>query len=145
VLHETGCPSSALELEITESFMMQQPEEAIIVLQQLCQLGIELAIDDFGTGHSSLSYLKRFPIHRLKIDRSFIRDMGHDADDHIIVKTIIALGHSLNLKITAEGVETKEQHQTLVKLEGDEAQGYLLSRPVPAEEFCQFLKPRSCR
>lgn len=142
VLQETGCPSTALELEITESFMMQQPEEAIVILQQLCQLGIELSIDDFGTGHSSLSYLKRFPIHRLKIDRSFIRDMGHDADDHIIVKTIIAMGHSLNLKITAEGVETEEQRQTLIDLECDEAQGYLLSRPVSAENFCQFLKLR---
>lgn len=140
VLHETGCPGTALELEITESFMMQQPEEAIKVLQQLRDLGIELSIDDFGTGHSSLSYLKRFPVQRLKIDRSFIRDMEHNADGFSIVKTIIAMGHSLNLKITAEGIETEEQQRSLADLHCDEAQGYLFSRPVPADEFAQLFQ-----
>lgn len=140
VLSETKCPATALELEITESFMMQQPEEAIAVLHQLRDLGIELSIDDFGTGHSSLSYLKRFPIHRLKIDRSFISDMEHNADDHAIVKTIIAMGHSLNLKITAEGIETEEQKTSLAELHCDEAQGYLFSKPIPADEFAKLLQ-----
>ncbi|MCD6527198.1 MAG: EAL domain-containing protein, partial [Desulfuromonas sp.] len=139
ILQETGCPAEALELEITEGFMMQHPEEAIAVLEQINALGVELSVDDFGTGHSSLSYLKRFPIHRLKIDRSFIRDMENNAEDHALVKTIIAMGNSLNLKITAEGIETEEQKRLLADLRCDEAQGYLFSKPVPAEEFAKLL------
>ena len=139
VLTETGCPATALELEITESFMMDEPEEAILVLQELYDLGIELSIDDFGTGHSSLSYLKRFPVHRLKIDRSFICDMEHDEDDYAIVQTIVAMGHSLDLKLTAEGIEDEYQRNTLAALGCDEAQGYLFSRPVPANEFAKML------
>ncbi len=140
VLRETGCPVAALDLEITETFLMRQPEQAIKILQQISDLGVALSIDDFGTGQSSLNYLKRFPVNRLKIDRSFISDIQPGSEDCAIVKAIIAMGHGLDLSVIAEGVETELQQQFIADLNCDEAQGYLFSRPVPAPEFAALLK-----
>ncbi|MBN2645987.1 MAG: EAL domain-containing protein [Desulfuromonadaceae bacterium] len=138
VLEETGCPAEALELEITEGFIMRHPEQSIQLLQRLRDIGVELSVDDFGTGHSSLSYLKRLPINRLKIDRSFVQDIHIDPDDEEIVKAIIVLGNSLGMKITAEGIETEKQLWYLAEHGCQEGQGFLISRPVPARE-CEPL------
>lgn len=134
-LHESGLDADWLELEITESLMMDNPERAAAVLQKLRSLGIRLAIDDFGTGYSSLSYLKRFPIDHVKIDRSFIKDIPGDADDAAITRAIIAMAHNLRLRVIAEGVETDEQLVWLRQYGCEEAQGYLFGRPMPAEEI----------
>jgi diguanylate cyclase (GGDEF)-like protein/PAS domain S-box-containing protein len=123
------------EFEITESVVMHSMDAALQVLNQLKTRGITLAIDDFGTGHSSLAYIKRFPIDTLKIDRTFIRDISVDQNDLAITRAIIAMGHSLGLKITAEGVETEEQLDILRRFDCDEYQGFLFSKPVPAAEF----------
>jgi len=136
-LRETGMAPQFLELEITETSMMRNVESAIQTLRGLQALGVQIAIDDFGTGYSSLSYLKNFPISTLKIDQSFVRDAVTDRADAAIVKTIIALGHSLELTVKAEGVETEEQLEFLRRLECDEMQGYLFSKPLPPEAFHQ--------
>lgn len=139
VLKETGLQPQRLEMEVTESVFMEDINHAITTLQHLHALGLELAIDDFGTGYSSLSYLRQFPIDRLKIDQSFIRNALNNGDDAAIARTIVRLGHSLNLKVIAEGVETKE-HETFLKAEGcDEVQGYRYSRPVPLDKFNAFV------
>lgn len=135
VLAETGLDPAHLELEITESVLMEQAKEALSTLHQLKEIGVQLAIDDFGTGYSSLSYLKRFPVDTLKIDRSFVCDMTTDPDDAALVTGIIALAHSLRLKVVAEGVETAEQRDFLARCDCDFIQGYLLSQPVPPEVF----------
>jgi EAL domain-containing protein (putative c-di-GMP-specific phosphodiesterase class I) len=134
ILKTTGLPSNCLELEITESAVMKDPESVIPALKELKDRGIDLAIDDFGTGHSSLNYLRRFPIDTLKIDRTFINDISHGGDA-ILVNTIIALAKSLNLKVVAEGVETQEQLDYLVAKECDILQGYFLYKPMPADLF----------
>lgn len=137
---ETGINPHLLELEVTESVFMSDINHTIEVLNQLHSLGVELAIDDFGTGYSSLSYLRQFPIDRLKIDQSFIRNALNDANDASITRTIIRLGHSLNLKVIAEGVETKEHEDFLVSEQCDEVQGFRYSKPVPKDLFNTFME-----
>ena len=139
VLKTTGVRPQQIELEVTESVFMEDVTHAILTLQRLHALGCELAIDDFGTGYSSLSYLRQFPIDRLKIDQSFIRNALNNADDAAIARTIVGLGHSLNMKVIAEGVETREHEAFLVAEGCDEVQGYRYSRPVPKEKFNEFI------
>ncbi len=139
VLKETGFNADSLELELTESILMEQAEDSINTLNQLNRMGVHLSIDDFGTGYSSFSYLKRFPIDTLKIDRSFVHDVNTDPDDAAIVTAVITMAHSLNLKVVAEGVETKEHLATLTGLGCDIAQGYLISRPMPADDVVKFF------
>ena len=135
VLRDTGYPAAFLELELTESALMQREAQAIQMLDRLKALGVRLAIDDFGTGYSSLAYLKLFPLDVLKIDKRFIDDIPAHRDDMEIVTAIIAMAHSLRLKVLAEGVENKEQLAYLETQGCDQFQGYLTSRPVPAAEF----------
>ena len=139
VLGETGLAPTLLELELTESMLMHHAEETVGILTRLDEMGVRLAIDDFGTGYSSLSYLKRFPIHSLKVDRSFVRDISTDPDDAAIVTAIVAMARSLNLDVTAEGVETEEQATFLRSLACHQAQGYYFGRPMPAQEFAARL------
>jgi diguanylate cyclase (GGDEF)-like protein/PAS domain S-box-containing protein len=139
-LRETGFPPSLLDLEITESYAMQNPEAAIQTLRELKALGVGLSIDDFGVGHSSLSYLKRLPIDTLKIDRSFIRDITVDSDAAAIVTAVIAMARTLKLQVVAEGVETEPQRAFLAEQGCDRAQGWLYSRAVPAEECGRLLR-----
>jgi EAL domain-containing protein (putative c-di-GMP-specific phosphodiesterase class I) len=129
-----------LMLEITENTIMQSTETASAVLHALTEMGIRLIIDDFGTGYSSLSYLKTFPIHAIKIDRSFVREIGSDPDDAAIATAIISMGHSLRLKVIAEGVESEDQLAFLHKQKCDEIQGFLFSPPIPPEEIAKLLK-----
>ena len=138
-LDASGLPARLLELEITESVVMQNAPEARVMLEQLHQMGVGLSIDDFGTGYSSLNYLKRFPIDKLKIDQSFIRDLSVDSDDAAIVQAIIALAHGLRLRVVAEGVERVDQYDYLRALGNDEYQGYLYSRPLAAHEVERHL------
>lgn len=137
-LVEAGLPASSLELEITESMVMEDPERVIDLLGKIRGRGIHLSLDDFGTGHSSLAYLKRFPIDCVKIDRTFIKDMPGNTDDVAIAKTIVAMAKALDLTTVAEGVETAEQLEVLKNMGCDQIQGYLFSRPLPAEEFLAF-------
>ena len=139
LLSDTGLPASALELEITESVIMQNAEKTIERLRVLHEMGLRFAIDDFGTGYSSLSYLRRFPIHTLKIYKSFIRDLTEDGGDAEIVKTIIAMARNLKLEVVAEGVETREQLTFLQAQDCYAAQGYFLSRPLPVERMTERL------
>lgn len=139
-LDETGFPASHLELELTESALMTHETEAAEILNQLRQLGVRLAIDDFGTGYSSLAYLKRFPLDVLKIDKSFVDDIPHKKDDMEIAATIVAMAHTLRLKVMAEGVETEEQLAFLKSQGCDCYQGYLMSPPIPAAQFEQLLR-----
>jgi len=140
IIERTGCSPEAIELEITESSAMSNPKRAIKKLRVISDMGLQLALDDFGTGYSNLAYLKRFPFDRLKIDQSFISDLPEDGDDAAIVQTIILLAKQLRLKVIAEGVETKEQEQFLLNNGCAEMQGYLYSKPVPAEEATKKLK-----
>jgi predicted signal transduction protein with EAL and GGDEF domain len=139
-LKQHGVPASCLELEVTESILMTDPELSVATARRLNAIGVRLAIDDFGTGYSSLSYLKRLPISALKIDQSFVRDLATDPDDAAIITAIIAMAHTLKLKVVAEGVETEAQRAFLEAHGCDEYQGYLASRPVEAAEFAKQLE-----
>jgi EAL domain-containing protein (putative c-di-GMP-specific phosphodiesterase class I) len=142
ILDECGLSAhaNALELELTESMVMQNVEEHVVTLNKLHAMGVQISIDDFGTGYSSLSYLKRFPINTLKIDQSFVQGLSDDAEDSAIASAIVMLGHSLKFKVIAEGVETAEQLTLLRGLGCDEIQGYYLSRPLPRAEMEAFLR-----
>ena len=139
-LSETGLPVNSLELEVTESMVMDDPEEVIKLLGAIHDKGIHLALDDFGTGHSSLAYLKRFPIDCVKIDRAFIKDTPANTDDVAIAKTIVAMAQALNLSTVAEGVETAEQLELMKTMGCNQIQGYFFSRPLPAEDFLAFYR-----
>ncbi len=139
-LSQSGLHACHLELEVTESLIMQNVEQAVATMQELQAMGVQLSIDDFGTGYSSLSSLKSFPISRLKLDRSFVRDLPHDDDDKAIAKAVISLGHELDLRVLAEGVETAEQLAFLRNSGCDEMQGYFFSRPVAAQAFTALLE-----
>lgn len=139
ILKRTGLEPKSLELELTESVIMQNQEKAVATLRELSLMGIHLSIDDFGTGYSSFNYLKYLSINKLKIAPNFAAGIGKDPNDEAICKTIITLAHSLNLKVLAEGVETAEQLEFLRLHECDEVQGYLFSKPLPAEKVCRIL------
>ena len=143
ILAESGVSPERLELELTESVVMQDARKADNILSRLSRVGIKLAIDDFGTGYSSLSYLKRFAVDRLKIDQSFVRDMTHNNDDAEIARAIINLGHTLGLEIVSEGVETKEQLELLKKQGCDIIQGYYISKPMSAADIPEFLRTKT--
>ncbi len=142
LLARTGCDPQYLTLEITESVLMQNPSAATDTMRRLAAMGVQLAIDDFGTGYSSLASLKRFPIHSLKIDRSFVADLTEDADDAAIVNAVIALAHSMKLNVIAEGVETSEQLDFLSRQGCDQMQGFCFSRPVEAKDLEALLRAR---
>ncbi len=140
ILRETGCDPHWLELEVTEGFIMKKPEESIGILNQFSFFGIELSIDDFGTGYSSFSYLKRLPISKIKIDRSFIDGLPDDGDDAAITRAVIAMAEEMKLEVLAEGVETQPQKEFLIREGCLNAQGYLMARPMPAEDIEILLK-----
>jgi EAL domain-containing protein (putative c-di-GMP-specific phosphodiesterase class I) len=135
ILVETGINPRRLKLELTESVMVQHVEDAIAKMSVLQAQGIKFSLDDFGTGYSSLSYLKRLPLQQLKIDQSFVRDIHNDPNDAAIVKTILALAHSMELSVVAEGVETLEQEEFLIAAGCRYMQGYLYGRPVPVSQW----------
>ena len=139
ILNETGCQASWLELEITEGFIKSTPELSISEMQKLRDMGTGLSIDYFGTGCSSLAYLKKLPISTLKIDCSFVRDILSDSNDVAIARAVIAPGKSLDLTVLAEGIETEEQYSFLQRQGCNEGQGYLLGRPIPAQEMSEAL------
>ncbi|MEJ6004110.1 EAL domain-containing protein [Paucibacter sp. AS339] len=145
ILRDTGLPPECLELELTEGIAMDHPDDVVAALNRLHELGVCIAIDDFGTGYSSLSYLKRFRIDRLKIDQSFVRDIHSDADDRAIVATIIGLARSLGCQTIAEGVETEQQLAFLRQQGCDQAQGYLISRPLAAQDFERVARELDAR
>ena len=140
VLAETGLEAECLDLEITETVAMQDVARTTALLHELKEIGVQLSVDDFGTGFSSLNYLKRFSIDRLKIDQSFVRNIPADEEDAAIVRSVITLGHSLHLKVIAEGVESADQLEWLRQAGCDEYQGYLAARPLPTEEFAHFAR-----
>jgi predicted signal transduction protein with EAL and GGDEF domain len=142
-LEESGLPPELLELELTESTAMRDPERVISQIAPLREMGVTFAIDDFGTGHSSLSYLTRMPFDVFKIDQSFVRNMMDDEHARIVVETILAMARSLKLKTVAEGVETPEQYAALRDLGATLAQGYLFARPMPLDEFERYSAPGS--
>jgi EAL domain-containing protein (putative c-di-GMP-specific phosphodiesterase class I) len=138
-LSKTGMEGIWLDLEITESALMQDLDISLGIMEEIRALGIRFSIDDFGTGYSSLSYLKRLPVHSLKIDRSFVCNLPDDGEDLAIVRAIVAIGHSLNVAVIAEGVETMDQARLLAAEGVDLLQGYLFSRPVPDDVFSSLL------
>ena len=143
VIAETGLAPHRIELEVTESAAMQDVDSSIAMMRELKAIGVQLSIDDFGTGYSSLAYLKRFPLDKLKVDQSFVRNMTDDGNDVAIVQAVIALGHSLGLRVIAEGVETEAQAALLKNYDCEEMQGYLFSKPLPAQDVPPLLAARS--
>ena len=144
ILDEAGVAPHCIELELTESTIMENVDETIETLKALRELGVHLSIDDFGTGYSSMAYLKRFTIDKLKIDQSFVRDIATDSDDAAIVIATIAMAHALNLTVIAEGVETEQQLAFLKDNGCEQMQGYYFSRPLPAEEVTRLLRSGQC-
>ncbi|BCB25908.1 GGDEF domain-containing protein [Sulfurimicrobium lacus] len=144
ILAETGMPAECLEIELTESMLASNVEDAVSMMKQLKSIGVCLSIDDFGTGYSSLSYLKRFPLDVLKIDRSFVSEIPFNADDIQICSTIVAMAHGFNLRVIAEGAETQAQIDFLTKLHCDEVQGFYYSKPLPPAELVDFLMVKQC-
>jgi len=140
ILAQTGFPADQLQLEITEGIAMQNIDATLEVLRQLRAMGVVISIDDFGTGYSSLNYLKRFPVDKLKIDRSFVADIGLHPDNAAVVKSIVDLGHSLGTRVNVEGVETSEQLAFLVAHQVDEGQGFYFSRALPPDEFARLVR-----
>jgi len=145
IIRSTGIEPGILELEITESMVMRDPEEAVKLMENLRGMGVRLTIDDFGTGYSSLGYLKRFPINSLKVDRSFVRDLPHSADDIAITRAVIAMAHSLQMNVIAEGVELKEQFDVLRDEGCDEFQGFLCRPPLVEEDLIRFIRENAAR
>ena len=144
-LERHNLPPSLLEVEITESLLMESQQQACAVLAQLQAMGVTTAVDDFGTGYSSLAYLRALPIDHLKIDRAFIKDLPNDDDAVAVARAIIDLGHALGFRITAEGIETQEQYDFLRNAGCDQGQGYLLARPMPAADLARWLASRGER
>jgi diguanylate cyclase (GGDEF)-like protein len=140
LLKQTECMAEWIGIEVTESMMMKDPQKAIDVLHRLKEIGFKISVDDFGTGYSSLTYLKKMPIDKLKIDQSFVIDLPVDKEDAELTSTIIAMAKNLHLDIIAEGVETEEQKEFLIKHGCFEAQGYYYSKPVPESELLKYLK-----
>ncbi len=143
ILADSGLDAHYLELEMTESVLLKNVSENVAILKRLGEIGVLMAVDDFGTGYSSLAYLKQLPIDTLKIDRTFVRDIEADPDDAAIIQAIIAMAHGLDLRVTAEGVETEGQLAALRRLGCDEFQGFLLSKPLPAQDFSDSFLTRS--
>ncbi|CAA7616567.1 EAL domain-containing protein [Magnetospirillum sp. UT-4] len=143
ILDQTGFPPDHLQLEITEGIAMQNVEATILVLRQMRDMGVLISIDDFGTGYSSLNYLKRFPVDKLKIDRSFVIDIGDHPCNAAVVKAIVNLGHSLGTRVNVEGVETREQLDFLISHGVDEAQGFYFAKALPADEFARLVREKS--
>ncbi len=136
-------PAELLTFEITESSVMADPEHSLPILRELHSMGIGLSVDDFGTGYSSLAYLRRLPIDEIKIDRSFVQGMGTDLSDLAIVRAIVDLGHSLGLRVVAEGVEEEAARDALRAMNCDQAQGFLIARPMPLDRFEAWLQART--
>jgi EAL domain-containing protein (putative c-di-GMP-specific phosphodiesterase class I) len=139
ILEETQMDPSNLDLEITESTLMDEPEQSASILKELRQMGIKISLDDFGTGYSSLNYLKRFDVSAVKLDKSFVRDITSNVDDAAISKAVIAMAHGLGLNVIAEGVETLRQLIMLDELGCDDIQGYFINKPMPEDEFTRIL------
>jgi diguanylate cyclase (GGDEF)-like protein/PAS domain S-box-containing protein len=139
-LIKSGLPAERLQIEITENMLMSNSEDILDKLQRMRQLGVRISIDDFGTGFCSFSYLLQYQVDRLKIDQSFVKKAGTDANAAAVVRTIIAMSHGLNIKVVAEGVETEEQLRFLLRRKCDEAQGYFIARPMAPEEFCETVR-----
>jgi diguanylate cyclase len=142
ILERTGLSPTDLEVEVTEGFLLENMNVAATILQSLSKLGVHISIDDFGTGYSSLTYLKRLPFDSIKIDRSFVHNISHNSENQAITKAIIALGHSLDLKVVAEGVETLEQFLYLQELSCDMAQGYFISKPLEGLKAKQWWEEK---
>jgi EAL domain-containing protein (putative c-di-GMP-specific phosphodiesterase class I) len=142
ILNQTGLHKDQLELEITESLLMDNIQENVRILESINRQGVRFAMDDFGTGYSSLSYLRQFPISKLKIDRSFVNDITDDPDDEAIIRAIIAMGQTLKLKVIAEGVENHQQLVLLQAMQCDSYQGYFFSKPLPVDDFyAKYIQP----
>ena len=141
VLDASGLTPGQLELEITETMMMKERDTKVVpTLRRLHDLGIQISVDDFGTGYASLTYLRQFPVSKVKVDQTFVQGIAHNPEDKAIVEAVIRLGHGLNLEVTAEGVETEEQATILMAWNCDEAQGYHFNRPIPREELIALLE-----
>jgi len=140
ILDETDHPAENLELEITESMIMDDVDRAIDIMEKLATMGVHVAIDDFGTGYSSLNSLKSFPVQRLKVDRSFVKDVTTDSNDAAIATAVVALAKSMHLEVVAEGIETREQLEFFLELGCDFCQGYLFCKPLEPAAARRYLE-----